>query len=483
MTQGIPLIDGQDNFEVVRDKIGQILAAETVAQVALAAAASKPNPDDWKFHVYLERSNPWEAFRDGKGDLTPIVNVWYDRGQYEEGRSNLHTQQGVTSRFNVDIYAYAPSVETAGGHTPGDEATAFLTHRIVRLVRNILMHDKYRWLGMRDIVEKRWLASQNVFQPVDASGRPAQRVVAARLALDVDHPEEIDFEDPNTLTVIDIEFRRGEDNKLLAELRFDEAVTLTTTKSGTFSSTWKGSGTLYVDWGVDGTFEEFELSAGGVAVNRDYPDSSEKTIRVYGALSGVTSITADSNSISDVGGLSHLTSTTLLTLYFNDLTDLSGFIGMPAIDEIGIAFNSGLDDISPLSGLITLTRLSLHQCNVTNLSPLSSLTNLTYLRLYDNAFSDLSPLVSLAALSTLYVYNNNIDYTTLLWPAYSSGVFRFNSAGLSSGEVDQLLIDAAAAGWGTLTLYLDGSNGARTSASDAAVATLLGNGVTLYVNE
>jgi len=220
MTQSIPLVDGQDNFEIIRDKIGALLATETVAQVALATAAEKPTPDDWKFYVYLERSNPWEAFRDGEGDLTPIVNVWYDRGQYEEGRSNLHTQQGVTSRFNVDIYAYAPAMETETGHTPGDEGTAFLTHRIVRLVRNILMHDKYRWLDLRGTVEKRWLASQEVFQP-SSGNQTVQNVLAARLAIDVEHPEIIDFEDPETLEIINVKFYRGEDDKLLAELQYE----------------------------------------------------------------------------------------------------------------------------------------------------------------------------------------------------------------------------------------------------------------------
>lgn len=219
MTQSIPLVDGQDNFEAIRDKIGAILATETVAQVALATAAEKPNPDDWKFYVYLERTNPWEAFRDGEGDLTPIVNVWYDRGQYDAGRSNLSTRQGVTSRFNVDIYAYAPTIETEVGHTPGDEGTAFLTHRIVRLVRNILMHDKYRWLEMRSIVEKRWLATQEVFQP--ASGdQPVQHVLAARLSFDVEHPETIDLNDENILEIINVKFYRGEDDKLLAELEY-----------------------------------------------------------------------------------------------------------------------------------------------------------------------------------------------------------------------------------------------------------------------
>ncbi len=53
--------------------------------------------------------------------------------------------------------------------------------------------------------------------------------------------------------------------------------------------------------------------------------------------------------------------------------------------------------------------------------------------------------------------------------------------GLSSAEIDQLLIDLAAAEtWtGDKVVYLRGTNAARTSASDAAVATLVNKGVTV----
>lgn len=265
---------------------------------------------------------------------------------------------------------------------------------------------------------------------------------------------------------------------IIASASEDPSITITTTKNGTFSSTWKGSGTITVDWGEGGATEDFVLTAGGVSVSHAYGDASEKTITVTNALSGVTSLVGDSTSTNAVTGLNSLTACTFMTWYFNSITDLSGFAGMPVIDELGLAFNSSLADISPLSGLTSLTRLSLHQCNISNLSPLSTLTALKYLRLYNNAFSDISPLTSLTDLSIgLHVYNNNITYTTLTWPTYTAGTLRFDSAGLSSAEVDQLLIDAAAANWATLNLYIGGSNGARTGASDAAYATLVANGV------
>jgi hypothetical protein len=55
--------------------------------------------------------------------------------------------------------------------------------------------------------------------------------------------------------------------------------------------------------------------------------------------------------------------------------------------------------------------------------------------------------------------------------------------GLTSSEVDQLLISLSTATWSsTKSLYLDGANGPRTSVSDAAVLGLSAKGVLVRVN-
>lgn len=71
--------------------------------------------------------------------------------------------------------------------------------------------------------------------------------------------------------------------------------------------------------------------------------------------------------------------------------------------------------------------------------------------------------------------NRTIDYVTRTWPStmqffiLSPGV----GYGLSSAEVDQVLIDLANYNWGgSKEITLTGSNAARTSASDAAVTHL-----------
>jgi len=57
-------------------------------------------------------------------------------------------------------------------------------------------------------------------------------------------------------------------------------------------------------------------------------------------------------------------------------------------------------------------------------------------------------------------------------------------SGLDSTEIDNLLIDlSGVTTWaGSKVIYIAGNNAARTAASDAAVATLQGKGVTVTTN-
>jgi hypothetical protein len=96
-------------------------------------------------------------------------------------------------------------------------------------------------------------------------------------------------------------------------------------------------------------------------------------------------------------------------------------------------------------------------------------------------------LSSLPAGLTYFVCrgSNTIgDYSGKAWANNQRRVYLVPVAGggLSSAEIDQLLIDLAAAGgtWsGEKQVYLRGTNAARTAASDAAVATLVSKGVSV----
>lgn len=148
---------------------------------------------------------------------------------------------------------------------------------------------------------------------------------------------------------------------------------------------------------------------------------------------------------------------------------------------------SGVARIKAVNGLedIYYFRSTTADWDFTNIS---KLTSLTYLWLVNNlATGDLSGVVDLALLTTFVAIGDfTIDYTPKVFaPNFERWTFRPTTATnpMSSTELDQMLIDASQTTWtGDKRIDVDGNNGVRTSASDAAVATLQGMGVSLTLN-
>ncbi len=218
------LIDKQDNFEIVRDKIGMILADEVASQMALAALDGK-DPDDWKLRIFLERSNPWEQFENDPTDTSPLVNVWYENGSFSEGQSNTVERQKAVGTYNIDCYGYGKSTDNlAGGHNPGDKQAAFEVQRAIRLVRNILMASTYTYLELRGTVWQRWVQSVTVFQP-PLGENAVQNVVAARVAFRVQFNELSPQAVPEVLERVSVNVNRQEDGMLVAEADYEYPLT------------------------------------------------------------------------------------------------------------------------------------------------------------------------------------------------------------------------------------------------------------------
>lgn len=219
------LIDKEDNFEVVRTQIAAILALNTAKQQALATAAGK-DPDLWAFDVYEERSTPWEAiFNESTGSVdseTPLVNVWYDSGNFPGGNGDTTERQMHDAVYNIDIYAAAVSVNdrTGPGYTPGDLQASLNVQRALRLVRNILMAAENTYLQLRGTVWSRWIQSINAFQP-QLSDRPAVHIIAARIAFNVKFNEFSPQATSETLETLFATIKRESDGKVIAEAEYD----------------------------------------------------------------------------------------------------------------------------------------------------------------------------------------------------------------------------------------------------------------------
>jgi len=108
-----------------------------------------------------------------------------------------------------------------------------------------------------------------------------------------------------------------------------------------------------------------------------------------GLVSGVTVLTANVVGIESLVGIQNLTGLTILHL-------------------AGNRFGKRIIDISPLSGLTSLTFLNLADNSISDISALSGLTSLTFLELTGNSISDISALSGLTSLTDLVLGNNSI---------------------------------------------------------------------------
>lgn len=220
------LIHKQDNVEIVRDQIGLILLTELAAQQALAPGAGQ-DPGQWALRVFTEREMPWDEFQagpeNGSADATPIVNIAWQRDDFEKAKSNKFERQNSTALYHLDCYGYGVNEATIEGHDPADEVAAFEAQRAARLVRNILMAAHYTYLGLprgdAQVVWGRWLRSREMFKP--AIGNQAVfGVVACRLAFEVELNEFAPQVDLVTIEAIRVAVNRelNGELQLLAEI-------------------------------------------------------------------------------------------------------------------------------------------------------------------------------------------------------------------------------------------------------------------------
>ena len=116
----------------------------------------------------------------------------------------------------------------------------------------------------------------------------------------------------------------------------------------------------------------------------------------------------NSNSISDITPLSGLTNLTRLSLSSNSILDISSLSSLTNLTMLDLAYNS-ISAITPLSGLTRLAWLELSGNGISNITPLSGLTGLTNLYLRFNSILDISSLSSLTNLTVLWLRENNIS--------------------------------------------------------------------------
>lgn len=128
----IPVQIPRQSFEIILDRIGEILSDEIINQKV----------NGWIEDVYwgaesavwVERWIPFDKTE------VPCVNVSLDKGDYE---MQTPIETDAIYRYNIDCYAFAKSDEDA----EGDADSMIRLHRLMGVCRAILENPRYKTLG------------------------------------------------------------------------------------------------------------------------------------------------------------------------------------------------------------------------------------------------------------------------------------------------------------------------------------------------
>jgi len=118
-----------------------------------------------------------------------------------------------------------------------------------------------------------------------------------------------------------------------------------------------------------------------------------------------------------------------------------------------------------------------------NISTFTVLNNLASLILQGTSMSgDVGILKTIESIDYIYLNETNVSYTSTSLPAWPGRRIRLQDNGWDETTVDAFLVDLADGVGSNGILNIDGTNAARSSASDAAVTALEAAGWAITVN-
>lgn len=186
------------SFELVRDRIGQILAIEIETQALLtydSALELSPGKNS-ESGVWVERFVPFDKTE------VPCVNVSLMRGD-PIGQSMIHVDGFY--RYAIDCYHNAKSSDGARGDV---KATKKL-QRLMGVVRAILEDPAYKTLGYSTpFIGARHVEGITVGEPEDR--KEATSLVVGRIVFTVRVPEGVRLNDPLLLAEHETTVNLGE---------------------------------------------------------------------------------------------------------------------------------------------------------------------------------------------------------------------------------------------------------------------------------
>ena len=178
---------------MIREKIGEILADEILAQFAIHADPER------NATVFIERIIPIDKTE------TPVVNILYSRSNYD---GNTPVNSNGKNSYNIDVYARAKTKIAKSGDT---QAMSNLT-RILGIVRAILESSHYLTLGfVPPFVMHTEVTSIEIQDPKD--NQDGANIMMGRLMFVVDAVEDTEKIQPREAEGYDTQVKLEETDK------------------------------------------------------------------------------------------------------------------------------------------------------------------------------------------------------------------------------------------------------------------------------
>lgn len=196
--------------------------------------------------------------------------------------------------------------------------------------------------------------------------------------------------------------------------------------------------TIRIWWG-DGNYDDYNGNgATSIAVTHTYAGSGTYAIQFSGDYLDLTYFQCNGNSLT---------------------ANINIFTGFTGLKEIYIHENIFTGDVSVLASNTGLTQV--------------------YIKQNTSLSGDVSSFRVLTSMATLSAHSAAFDFdTTTSWTGVNSTIYLHDN-GLTATQVDNSLIAFSGGSFSNKTITLNGTNAARTSASDAAVTTLEAAGNTI----
>lgn len=125
------------------------------------------------------------------------------------------------------------------------------------------------------------------------------------------------------------------------------------------------------------------------------------------------SYTLGDKKIKNLSGLEAFKNLKFLNIGYNTIESLTPLANLKNLEDLvidGVNKDGSTPlDISPLSGLTALKKLSVCHNHIKDIQALAGMTKLEHLSLYDNDITDISPLKTCTALAEIYAAKNNIE--------------------------------------------------------------------------